>query len=66
MATRSQRRGKAKARRNELEVAVKVAFMEENARIAAKQAREIALIEVNKWHRKGTRAICHPGLDKVC
>lgn len=70
MATRSQRRGAAKNRRRELEAAVKLANMLDNGTIVrhpltGEYVSGIALREVGKWHRKGSRVMCHPGLDKV-
>jgi hypothetical protein len=65
MATRNERKRAAKARHAELQAAVKDAFSVEQAKVAETQARHEALIAVNKWTRKGTHTICHPGLDKV-
>lgn len=65
MANRNERKRLAKARHAELTLAVKQAFSIEALRQAEKQKREEAVIAVNKWTRKGTHCICHPGLDSV-
>ncbi len=65
MASRNERKRLAKARNVELKLAVKQAFSEEASRQAIKLKREEAIIAVNRWTRKGTHCLCHPGLDKV-
>ena len=58
MASRNERKRRAKARHIELKAAVEQAFQLE----AAKQEHNQRLIDVNAWHKRGTRCICDPGL----
>lgn len=62
MASRNERKKRAKARNAELRQAVEQAFVIDAEKQAAKAARNEALIGVNQWQRRGTRCICDPGL----
>lgn len=62
MATRNERKRRAKVRDAELKAAVEQAFAIDAEKQAVKAARNEALIAVNQWQRPGTRCICDPGL----